>query len=131
MVAVSGPPSVVLFRPVKLGILPVPAAARPISGLLLVQLYTIVPPVVGLVKFTAAVGEPLHTVWLATTSTVAVGFTVMVKVIGVPVQVMPLVYTGVTVIVATAGAVPVLMPLNEAILPVPEAPKPIEVLLLV
>ena len=61
---------------VKLAILPAPLAASPMDGVLFVQLYTIVPPVVGLVKFTAVVGELLHTSWLATVFTIAVGLTV-------------------------------------------------------
>ena len=48
-----------------------------------------VPPVAGLVKFTAVVGDPLHTTWLATAFTVAVGLTVIVKVLDKPVQVVP------------------------------------------
>lgn len=47
---------------VKAGILPVPLAPNPIAGLVLLQLYTIDPPVVGLVKFTAVVRAPLHNV---------------------------------------------------------------------
>jgi hypothetical protein len=39
--------------------------------------------------------------------------------------------TGVTVIVATTGIVPVLIAMNDAILPVPFAPNPIEVVLFV
>lgn len=42
------------------GILPVPLAAKPIDVVLFVQLY--VSPATGLVKFTAAVGVPVHTV---------------------------------------------------------------------
>ena len=43
-----------------------------------------------------------------------------------PVQLTPpLVKVGVTVIVATTGAVPVLVAINEAILPLPEAARPI------
>ena len=57
--------------------------------LLFVQLYTIVPPVAGLLKLTVAVGELLHTTWLATALTVTVGFTVYVYVMGAPVQVTP------------------------------------------
>ena len=64
--------------------------------------------------------------------TCAVGFTVIVKLRGVPVHVtLPLVYAGVTVIVAVTGDVPVLTAPKEAILPVPLAPSPIEVLLFV
>ena len=92
-----------------------------------------VPPVLGLVKFTAAVAVLLHTTWLAGWLTDAVGFTVMVNVTGVPVHVTPaLVYDGVTTIVATAGAVPAFTPTKEAMLPLPDATgKPIVVLELV
>ena len=44
---------------VKLAILPVPDAARPIVVLLLVQLYTV--PATDPLKLTAAVAAPLHT----------------------------------------------------------------------
>ena len=67
---------------------PVPAAGNPIDGSLLVQLYTMIPPLVGEVKLILAVGELLHTTWLATGSTTGVGLTVMVKLCGVPVQVI-------------------------------------------
>lgn len=43
----------------------------------------------------------------------------------------PLSYVGVTLIVAIIGEVPVFSAVNEGILPVPEAAKPIETLLLV
>ena len=56
MVATAG--LMVLLIAVKEGILPVPAAARPMLALLLVQL-KVVPPTVP-VKFTAAVGAPLQ-----------------------------------------------------------------------
>ena len=60
------------------------------------------------------------------------GFTVIVNVIGVPVQVTPpLVYDGVTVIVATTGVVPVFTAVNDAMLPVPLAARPIDVVLFV
>ena len=49
----------------------------------LVQLYTILPPVVGEVKTDGAVVALLQTTW-SVTLTVAVGFTVMVKLRGVP-----------------------------------------------
>lgn len=72
---------------VKLAILPVPDAARPILVLLFVQLYTV--PATAPVKLTAAVAVLLHTTWLDTAFTVGIGFTVIVNVIGVPVQVPP------------------------------------------
>ena len=57
--------------------------------------------------------------------------TVIVKLVVGPVQgTPPLVKVGVTVIVAVTGDVPVLMPVNAAILPVPLAPSPIEGVLL-
>ena len=70
-------------------IFPVPLAARPMLVVLFVQLYTIVPPIVGLVKFTAAVAAPLHTTWLDTEVMVAVGLTVIVNVLAVPTQLTP------------------------------------------
>ena len=72
---------------VKLGILPVPDAARPIPVLLFVQLNVV--PATAPVKLTAVVAAPAHSVWLATAFTVGVGLTVIVNVIGVPVQVTP------------------------------------------
>lgn len=75
---------------VKLAILPEPAAARPMDGALFVQLNTVPGGAVTVpVKFTAVVGAPLHTTWLATAFTVGIGLTVTVAVIGVPVQVTP------------------------------------------
>jgi hypothetical protein len=44
---------------------------------------------VGLLKFTWVAGALLHITWLGTAVTVAVGFTVIVKLAGVPVQVVP------------------------------------------
>jgi hypothetical protein len=56
----------------------------------------------------------------------------MVKVLVGPVQdIPPLVKVGVTTIVATTGAVVLLVAVNEAISPVPVAANPIEVALLV
>ena len=78
-----------VFTAVKLAILPLPVAANPIDGCVLVQLYTIVPPVVGLVKFTAVVADPLHTTWFGTGLTTGVGLTVMVNVNGRLTQLRP------------------------------------------
>ena len=91
------------------------------------------PPVVGLVKFTVVVKALLQTTWLGTAVTVAVGFTVMVKEAGVPVQEAPLLaYTGVTVMVAVTGAVPVLTAVKEGmVLPEPLAARPMEGVLFV
>ena len=85
IVAVTG--ALVALVPVKLPMLPVPLAARPMVVLLFVQLNTV--PGTGPLNATAAVGEPLHTVWLATALTVGTGFTVTVNVIGAPVQLVP------------------------------------------
>ena len=102
IVAVTG--AVPVLVAVKLAILPVPLAPRPIVVLLLVQLYTV--PATAPLNVTAAVGEPLHTTWFATALTVGVGFTVIVKVSEVPAQVIPpFVNCGITVIVAVIGAV--------------------------
>ena len=72
IVAVTG--VVPVFVAVKLEILPDPLKGKPILPSLLVQLYTILPRV-GVVKFTAVVGSPLHNTWLETASTVAIAFT--------------------------------------------------------
>lgn len=78
-----------VFCVTKDGILPEPLAARPMEGLLFVQLNTVV--VVKLpVKFTGVVLSPLHQVWLGTVLTVGFGFTVIVNVRGVPGQLTPL-----------------------------------------
>jgi len=84
------------------------------------------------VKFTGVVSWPLHTVWFATALTVAVGFTVMVKVIGGVVQVTPPnVMDAVTVIVPLIGPLVPLVAVKDGRLPVPDAPRPIAVLVLV
>ena len=57
-----------------------------------------------------------------------VGLTVIVKLCGAPAHPSN---EGVTVIVAVTGAVPAFVAVNEAMLPVPFAPSPILVLLLV
>ena len=60
--------------------------------------------------------------------TVDVGFTVMVKVIDGPTQPFAV---GVTVIVAITGAIPALVAVKDGTFPMPLAPRPIEVVLLV
>ena len=60
------------------------------------------------------------------------GFTVIVKVFVGPVQLVPaLVNVGVTTIVATTGAVVVLTAVKEAMSPVPDANRPMDVVVLV
>ena len=74
----------------------------------------------------------MQSVWLETEFTVGIGFTVMVKVVGVPVQVTPaLVNRGIAVMLAVTGAVVALVAVNDPILPVPLAASPIVVLSLV
>lgn len=58
IVAVTG--ALVVLVAVKLGMLPEPLAAKPMLGVLLVQLNTV--PDTGLVKLTAVVAAPLHNV---------------------------------------------------------------------
>ena len=88
MVATTG--AVPVLIAVKLAILPVPLAARPIEVVLFVQLNTVPGGLVTApVKVTAVVGAPLHTTWLATAFTVGMGLTSTVAVTGVPVQVTP------------------------------------------
>ena len=128
MVAVIG--ATVALVAIKPGILPVPDAASPMAVLLLVQLYTV--PATDPVKLTAAVGDPLQTNWSAGWLTLALGLTVMVKVVAVPLQVIPaLVNVGVIVMVAVTGVLPALMAVNEGMVLVPLAPRPMLVLLFV
>lgn len=127
MVATCG--DVPVFAVTNDAIFPVPLAAKPIEVLLFTQLYVVAGTVV--LKLTGAVLWPAHNSWLPTKFTLGVGFTVMVNIIGVPVQLIPLVKTGVTVIVATCGVVPKLVALNDGILPLPFGPSPIDVLLFV
>jgi hypothetical protein len=110
------------FVAIKLGILPTPSGARPMLAPVCTQLYTIVPPVVGLLKLTAAVAVLLHTTWLVIGFTNGVGLTVMVKVIGVPGQPAAV---GVTVIVATSGPLVGLVAMNDGISPLPAGARPI------
>ncbi len=123
MVAVEGVAPV--FSAVNEAILPVPLAARPMEGFVLVHEY--IAPATLPLKVMAEVEPPLHTTWLPTAFTTGVGFTVMVNITGVPVQVVPPpVPVGVTVMVATTGAEPVLVAVNVPILPVPLAARPID-----
>lgn len=130
IVAVTG--AVPLLIALNEPILPVPLAANPIEAVLFVQLYTTVPPVAVVEKFTALTGLPLHTTSFETAFTVAVGLTVIVNVLAVPTHVTPsLVKEGVTVTVAVIGAVVVFVVVKDAILPVPLAANPIAVFELV
>jgi hypothetical protein len=125
MVATTG--NIVVLVAIKVGMLPTPFAARPIDGVLFVQLNCTVPPVAGLLNAIAAVDDPLHNTWLATGLTVAIGFTVMVNVIGKPAQ--PFGDIGVTVMVAVIALVRLFAVTKLGILPTPLAAKPIDGLL--
>ena len=87
-------------------------------------------PATAPVNVTRLLDEPGHKAWLDGAFTVGLGFTVMIKFCGVPLQVAPaLVYDGVTVIVAVIAVVPALVAVKLGMLPDPLAPKPIAVLL--
>ena len=132
MVATTG--AVLVFVAMKEAILPDPLAASPIDAVLLVQLNTtLLPPLplLGLVKAIAVEGEPLHNTWLATAFTVAVGFAGMVSGVGGPPHHSTFKKVGVTVMVATTGAVVVLIAINVGRLPIPFAARPIDGALLV
>lgn len=107
-------------------IFPVPLAGKPMDVLLLVHAYVV--PLNVLVKVIALVVALLHKVWLGGGTTLGVGFTVIINVLGAPGQPPA---DGVTVIVAVTGVLVELTALNGAIFPVPFAGKPIDVLLLV
>lgn len=110
----------------KAGIFPMPEAPRPIVVLLFVQVYTV--PATGPLMVTAAVLAPAHTDWFAIAFTPGVGFTVIVKLTDPPPQPDAV---GVTVMVAVIGALVVLVAVKAGILPVPDAARPMAVLLLV
>ena len=120
MVAVNG--FIPELNAIKLAILPVPLAARPITGVLFVQLYTVPGgAVTAPLKFTAVVGAPLHTTWLATGFTVGIGLTTTVAVTGVPGQPLAVgVIVKVTVMGVLVGLVKVpLIGLPEPLMGIP------------
>ena len=123
MVAVIG--VVPVFTALNDAMFPLPDAPNPMDGVLFAQAKDV--PVTGPAKFMAAVGAPLHKVWFATAFTVGVGFTVIVKLIGVPGHPFAV---GVTVIVDVMGVVPALAAVNAGIFPEPPPPNPMVVLLL-
>ena len=61
IVATTG--EVVVLMAVKDAIFPVPPDAKPMLGVLLLHEYVVGPPVLVVVKVTAAVGKPWHTTW--------------------------------------------------------------------
>ena len=102
MVATTGEP--VELVAIKGEMFPVPLAASPMPVLLFVQAYVVLPPVFTVVNVIKDVLEPLQTTWLSGWTTWPNGLTVIVKVSGGPAQLtIPIVYVGVTVIVAITG----------------------------
>ena len=80
------------------------------------------------VKLMAVVEAPLHNAWLAITLTVGVGSTVIVKDVVAPVHAPNV---GVTTIVAVTAAPVLLTAVKAAMLPVPLAARPIDVVVFV
>lgn len=115
----------VVFVPVKEGVELFPLPPRPMAVLLFVQL--IVAAGVEL-NVTAAKVSPTQWLTLATGAITGRGFTVMVKVTGVPVQ--PL-RTGVIVMVDTSAVDPLFTVVNAGMVLLPEAATPVAVELLV
>ncbi len=101
------------------GGLPVPLAARPIVGFEFVQAKVL--PGVGLENVSPGTTMAGQTVISAGTSTVGVGFTVIVYVDAGPTQVLAV---GTTEIVAVIVVLPVLDAVNPAMSPVPLAARP-------
>jgi hypothetical protein len=112
---------------VKEEISPVPAADRPVVVLLLTHEYVVPPDV--LVKLNEPVVVPLQYVPPVGAFIVGEGLTVMVNISGVPL--LQPVSFGVTVTDPVSETVLVLVAVKDEILPVPEAPRPMEVLLFV
>lgn len=111
---------------VKLGIMPLPEAAKPIDGVSFVQ-SKVVPEILP-VKEMVPLAAPLHLAKLAIEFTLGFGLTVMIKVLDKPEQELAI---GLIVIVAVKGVVPVFIAVNAGIEFVPEAGIPILVLLAV
>ena len=103
-------------------ILPVPLAARPTDGVLLVQLNT--TPAGVPEKVTGAVGDPLHNTWLATAFTTGVGLTSTVAVVVGPTQLLAV---GVMVKVTVIGLAVVLVSVPLIGVPAPLAAIPVTV----
>ncbi len=121
IVAITG--VIPVFVVVKLGILPLPVAARPIDGVSFVQ-SKVVPftlPVKGIVPL----AMPLHFTRLVIELTFGRGFTVILNVLDKPVQLLA---EGVTVTVAIIGVKLVFIAVNDGTELLPEAAIPMLVL---
>lgn len=111
-----------MLVPAKAAILPVPVVPIPIVPLEFVQL--IVAPAGVELKLIAVVFALAQTVWLVIAVRLGIGFTVIVNVLGVPLQ--PL-NVGVATKFPDIAVEPVLVAVNDEISPFPEAPIPIAV----
>ena len=109
----------------KAGTLPAPLAPTPMAVLLLV--HAKVEPVGELMNEVIGTSVPGHKVSLTGKITVGTGLTVMVYEAGFPTQPFKV---AVTETVPEIGVSPALVEVNAAMLPVPDAPKPILVLVL-
>jgi hypothetical protein len=87
----------------------------------LVQLNVV--PLTAPVKVTAVVVAVLHTVWPGVATAFGVGFTMMVKASALPAQPCA---DGVTVTVAVTVEAPPLVAVKPAMLPLPEAARPMD-----
>lgn len=116
---------VVTFAAVNVEILPVPDADKPVFKLLFVQL--IMAPTGKLLKLIAEIAPPEHTVWFEGIITEGVGFTVILNVLAAEEQPLKV---GVTVNMETSCAA-TFAAVIAAILPAPDANKPVFVLLFV
>ena len=108
------------FIVVKLAILPLPEAARPIDGVSFVQ--SKVVPFTVPVKRIVPLAIPLHFTRLVIEVTFGCGFTVILNVLDKPVQLLA---EGVTVTVAIIGVKPVFIAVNDGTELLPEAAIPI------
>lgn len=115
-----------LFCAGKTGTSPVPKAPRPIFWLLFVQAYVVPFPL----KVTKLELVPLQKVRFDSGLVIGIGFTVMVNTTAVPLHPTLLFKNcGVTVTVDVTGVRPLLSVLKMAMLPAPDAFKPMEVVL--
>ena len=115
-----------MFLAIKVGMSPLPDAAKLIEVLSFVQAKVV--PVTLLLKSAKVVLVLSHTVWSAGGVATGMGLTVSVNVFGSPVQVA---VWGVTVMVATLGNVVVFSAVKAVIFPEPLATSPMVVLLFV
>ena len=121
MVAVTG--TLELLIAVNGGMVPVPAAARPIRGLSFIQLK--VAPLTAVAKVIVFVVTPVQYIWSAGWVIAGNGLTVIVNTFAGLEHPLAL---AITVIVAVTGCVVLLIAVNDGILPEPLAAKPISVL---